>query len=161
MNSTPRKKADAVQGSVAPASEEFTHGPKSDPMVLAEVYRRRLQSEIFTNRGVLSPGMLSRIASEEADILLNYFAEPRAEAAELRGMALCELGLSIQSLLGLGEASRQFFLEQPSGSSVLPVLQAIDSYHHALIRGFMEGRERFILVEQERLRSAYQKAIGR
>lgn len=161
MDSTSPKKADAVQGPVAPTFEYFTQQLRSDHTNLVDVYRRILHERIFTNRGVLSPGMLSRIASEEADGLLNYLVQPAGDNALLRGTKLCEVGLSIQSLLGLGEASRQFFLARLQDRAIIPALQAIDSYYNALIQGFIAGREKFILIEQERLRNALQKALGR
>jgi PAS domain S-box-containing protein len=105
--------------------------------------------------------MLGKIAAEEADILIDYLSNPTNGIAVHRGVDLCQLGLSEQSVLGLGEACRQFFLSRLKNEAVLPALQAIDVYHHAVIQGFMENREKVILNEQERIRSALQRTLSR
>ena len=69
--------------------------------------------------------------------------------------------MSEQSVLSLGEATRQFFLSQLTNEAIVPALQAIDAYQHALIQGFMVTREKVILNEQERTRSALQRTLGR
>ena len=129
---------------------------------LVSQYGRTLHDRMFTNRGVLGPDVLGRIASEEADALLTNLLQPARDKALRRGAELSEAGLSQQSLLGLGQATRQFVLERLHEYSILPAaFRAIDSYHNALVQGFIDNREKFILMEQERLRSAEQKALRR
>ena len=61
----------------------------------------------------------------------------------------------------LGESCRQFFLSHLNNEAIIPALQAIDAYNHAVIQGFMENREKVILNEQERIRSALQRTLSR
>jgi two-component system, LuxR family, sensor kinase FixL len=134
---------------------------ESDHATLVNVYRQTLREHVFTNRAEMRPVMLDKIASEEVDDLLDYLGHPAHEKALQRGTVLCDLGLSEQSVLGLGEASRQFFLTQLHNEAIAPALEAIDDYHHTVIRGFMAAREKVILNEQERIRGALQRTLGR
>ncbi|MGB7540335.1 MAG: ATP-binding protein [Anaerolineales bacterium] len=133
----------------------------SDHTDLVDLYQRTLREGIFTNRAELRPVMLGRIAAGEADALLNYLTLPDREKALRHGAELCEVGLSEQSVLSLAETSRQFFLSKISNEPIAPALQGIDAYHHAVIQGFMASREKVILNEQERTRSALQRTLGR
>jgi PAS domain S-box-containing protein len=126
-----------------------------------DLYQRTLRARIFTNRAELRPTMLGRIATGEADTLLNYLTLPDREKALQHGAELCEVGLSEQSVLSLAEVSRQFFLSKINTEPIVPALQAIDEYHHAVIQGFMVSREKVILNEQERTRSALQRTLAR
>jgi two-component system, LuxR family, sensor kinase FixL len=134
---------------------------ESDHADLVDAYQRTLRKHIFTNRAEMRPVMLGKIAAEEADILLNYLRNPTNDKVLQRGAKLCELGLSEQSVLGLGESCRQFFLTHLANEAIIPALQAIDAYNHAEIQGFMENREKVILNEQERIRSALQRTLSR
>jgi PAS domain S-box-containing protein len=133
----------------------------SDRADLVDRYQQTLREQIFTNRSQLRPIMLGQIAAEEADALLDYLGHPARDLALARGTKLCETGLSEQSVLSLGETSRQFFLTKTRNEAIVPALQAIDTYHHAVIQGFMVSREKVILNEQERTRSALQRTLGR
>src|SRR5574341_140403 len=153
--------ADAVQGSVASTFEYLTQQLQYDHANLVEAYRRALQKHIFANRFEMRPAMLNQIAVEEMNALLTYLSQPAEEKAFMRGSELCELGLSEQSMLSLGEASRQFFLAQVNNDAIVRALQTIDAYNHAVIQGFMASRQKVILNEQERIRSALQRTLGR
>ncbi len=153
--------ADTVQETGTPIVESLMQRLGSDRAALIDLYQRTLRERIFTNRAALRPVMLNQIAAEEEEALLNYLAHPANDKALRRGTELCEAGLSERSLLGLGQATRQFFLAQLQNKSIAPALQIIDAYHHAVIQGFMGSREKIILNEQERIRSALQRTLSR
>ena len=132
---------------------------ESDHADLVEAYQRTLRERIFTNRAEMRPVMLGKLAADEADIFLNYLRDSKNDNVLQRGAKLCELGLSEQSVLGLGETCRQFFLSHLHNEAIIPALQAIDAYNHAVIQGFMANREKVILNEQERIRSALQRTL--
>jgi two-component system, LuxR family, sensor kinase FixL len=150
-----------MQESFTPIVESMLERLTTDRSDLVGKYQQSLRANIFTNRFEVRPNMLGQIATKEADTLLNYLSRPNQEIALQRGVDLCEIGLGEQSVLGLGEASRQFFLAQLNNDSIVSALQAIDAYHHMVIKGFIEGREKVILREQERTRSALQRTLSR
>jgi PAS domain S-box-containing protein len=82
-------------------------------------------------------------------------------AATERGASLCEIGLSEQAVLRLGQTTRQFLLTRLENNLITPALETIDAYHHAVVQGFMQSREKVILNEQERIRSALQRTLSR
>jgi PAS domain S-box-containing protein len=133
----------------------------SDHAGLVDLYQKTLRERIFSNRYELRPTMLGGIAEEEANALHAYLDQPASDRALERGTKLCEVGLSEQSVLALGDATRQFFLSQISNDTIVPAIQVIDAYHHAVIQGFMVSREKVILNEQERTRSALQRTLSR
>ncbi len=148
-------------GTAASSSENLFTRLASGHSDLIDLYRRTLRKWIFTNRAELRPNLLGQLAVDEADDLLRYLMLPDKEKAIQHGADLCDAGLSEQSVLSLAEASRQFFLSKISNEPIVPAIQAIDEYHHAVIQGFMGGRGQAILNEQERIRSALQRTLGR
>jgi PAS domain S-box-containing protein len=153
--------AKVVVGTAAPSEENLYSRLASGHSDLIDLYRQTLREGIFTNRAELRPNQLGQIAASEADGLLQYLTLPDREKAIRHGAELCEIGLSDQSVLSLAEASRQFFLSKISREPIVPAIQAIDEYHHAVIQGFMGSRGQSILNEQERIRSALQRTLGR
>jgi PAS domain S-box-containing protein len=151
----------AHNGEAARSSEDLLSRLESDHSDLIDLYRRMLRKSIFTNRSELRPNRLEQLAADESDDLLRYLRQPDREQAVRHGADLCEAGLGEESVLGLGEATRQFFLSKISHEPVVPAIRAIDEYLHAVIQGFMRGRGQAILNEQERIRSALQRTLGR
>ena len=151
----------AAAGTATSVVENLIQRLASDHADLVDIYQKTLRERVFTNRYELRPSMLGGIADEEAEYLLAYLNHPVRDLALDRGAKLSEVGLSEQSMLALGDATRQFFLSKMSNETILPALQAIDTYQHALIEGFMQSREKVILNEQERTRSALQRTLGR
>jgi hypothetical protein len=143
-----------MQESFTPVVENLLQRLTTDHSDLVGKYQQSLRANIFTNRFEVRPNMLGLIATQEADTLLKYLSHPNQEIALQRGRDLCEIGLGEQSVLGLGEASRQFFLAQINNNAIVPALQAIDAYHHTVIKGFIEGREKVILKDAEPLLTA-------
>jgi len=153
--------SEAATGTATSVIENLIQRLASEHADLVTLYQQTLRERVFTNRYVLRPIMLGGIADEEADTLLAYLSHPTRDLAFDRGTKLCEAGLSEQSMLGLGEATQQFFLSKMSNETILPALQAIDTYLHAVIQGFMQSREKVILNEQERTRSALDRTLSR
>ena len=122
-------------------------------------YRRSLQENLFTNRTEVRPRELGAIAEEEADSLISTLPYPHLGVE--RGKKLCQIGLSEQTVLSLSHATRQFILAIFERDLIPLALDTADTYQNAVIRGFIQGREKIILAEQEQIRGALQIAVGR
>jgi PAS domain S-box-containing protein len=128
---------------------------------LVSQYQRALRETLFTNRSEVRPAMLGHIAGDEADTLLNFLQHPLPPAASERGAQLCTDGLSEQAILRLGQVTRRFFLNHLENDLAVPALEISDLYHEGVLQGFLQRREQIILSEQERIRSALQRTLGR
>lgn len=127
---------------------------------LTNRYIQTQRETLFTNRSEMQPSMLKNIASDEVDALLIFLQTPESSAVE-HGLQLCQMGLSEQSMLGLGQVTRQFFLAFLDANLLAQALEILDSYQSTVIQGFIRGREKIILGEQEQIRSAFEIAISR
>jgi PAS domain S-box-containing protein len=153
--------ANEAAGMTTSVIENLLQKLASDRADLVDLYQQTLRERIFTNRAELHPNQLGPLAAGEAEALLHFLTFPDREKALQHGADLCEVGLSEESVLSLAQASRHFFLSKTSIEPIVPALQQIDEYHHAVIQGFMVRREQVILNEQERTRSALQRTLGR
>jgi signal transduction histidine kinase len=122
-------------------------------------YRRSLQETLFTNRSEVRPREISAIAEGTADALIS--ALPYPQKGVEHGTKLCQMGLSEQTILGLNHATRQFILAIFERDLFPLALDAIERYQNAVVHGFIQGLEKLILSEQERIRGALQIAVGR
>jgi signal transduction histidine kinase len=122
-------------------------------------YRRSLQETLFTNRTEVRPRELGAIAEGEADALISALPHPHLGVEH--GTKLCQMGFSEQTFLGLSQATRRFILAIFEKDLIPLALDAGDAYQNAVVRGFIQGREKLILAEQERIRGALQIAVGR
>lgn len=127
---------------------------------LIERYGKGLQKNMLTNRSQLRPAALKRLATAEADSLLAYFSSPTLTEAQQRGIELCELGLSEDSLLQLGQAARQFCLTVCTPKSQALALETIDVYYAGLMKGFIKADHARILAEQEQIRQALNETLN-
>ncbi|RPI94587.1 MAG: hypothetical protein EHM40_06045 [Chloroflexi bacterium] len=126
---------------------------------LVSRYRQSLQENLFTNRMEVRPRELPKIAAEEVEALLDYL---RASSPPFEyGGKFCAQGFSEQTLLGMVQTTRQFFLAHYAGSDMVQVLDVVGRYQVDVVLGFIKAREQMILDEQERIRGALQIAIGR
>ena len=141
--------------------ERLTQILETDRAGLIAQYQRALRETLFTNRSEVRPAMLGRIAGDEADALLNFLQQPLPPAAFARGEQLCAIGLSEQAILRLGQVTRRFFLDHLENQLAVPALDSSELYHQNVLQGFLRRREQIILSEQERIRSALQKTLGR
>ena len=122
-------------------------------------YLLSLKEALFTNRTQVRPRELISIAEGEADALISSLSQPHLGVEH--GTKLCQMGLSEQTVLGLNHATRQFILAIFENDSIPLALDAADVYQNAVVRGFIQSREKLILAEQERIRGALQIAVGR
>jgi signal transduction histidine kinase len=106
-----------------------------------------------------APAMLRQIAANQVDALVSFLQQMPSSVEH--GMQLCQIGLGEQAVLRLGQAARQFFLTCLEAELSAPALDLVDTYQNGILQGFIEGREKTILTEQERIRSALERAIGR
>ena len=119
-----------------------------------------LRETLFSSRSTLRPSLLKSIASDEIDALNNFLHQPSSSTLE-RGAQLYEIGLNEQTVLRLGQVTRQFVLPHLDNEHITPALKAIDTYQESIILGYIQTQKKFILREQELIRSALHTAIGR
>ncbi|HUH96660.1 MAG TPA: ATP-binding protein [Anaerolineales bacterium] len=139
--------------------ETFARRMQGQRAELVNRYRRSLQETVFTNRAEFHPRELGQIAGQEADALIGMLAHP--ELGTEQGAKMCQMGLSAQTALALGRETRKFTLAVFDRDLIPQALDVVDAYENAVIRGFMQSREKLILAEQERIRGALQIAVGR
>lgn len=124
-------------------------------------FLRVLRQTLFTNRSEVRPPMLRNIAAHETQALLEFFFQPSPQKVAARGIQHAQTGLSEETILALAQTSRKFIIENLGATATITAMNTADSYYHALLKGFLQGRERIILDEQERIRSALQKTLRR
>ena len=120
-----------------------------------------LQQTLFDSRAYLRPGVLKRLASQEADAFFVYLVEQDRTAVEQRGKHLCEAGVGDQALLRFGSELRQFCETCLGEGQCRQALPLVEDYHRHLLQGYMRALEATILEEQERIRSALQHTLHR
>ncbi len=127
---------------------------------LETAYHQVLRETLFTNRTQIRPAKLKQVATEEVAILLDFLQNAHYDTGFKRGESLYQLGLSYESMLRLGQATREFCLaEFPPEISKL-ALKATDNYYQAMVLGFSRTHEKVILEEQERIRAAMEQTIS-
>ncbi len=140
-------------------AESFARRAREHRADLIARYHHSLQETLFTNRTEVRPRELGAIAEAEADALISALSHPHLGVEH--GTKLCQMGFSEQTILGLSHATRRFILAIFENNLIPLALDAGDAYQNAVVRGFIQSREKLILSEQERIRGALQIAIGR
>jgi signal transduction histidine kinase len=140
--------------------EQLAHTVEANRIELASCYNQILRETLFAGRSELRPNQLKSIAADEVDAFLKFLRFVEFSVLE-HGLQLCQLGLGEQTILSLGQASRQYFLTSQEPDLVVSTIELVDSYQSAVIQGFIQGREKIILGEQEQIRSAFEIAISR
>jgi signal transduction histidine kinase len=120
-----------------------------------------LRETLFISRAYVRPADLRRIAEAEVDAYFDFLRQPDDTAATARGAHLCQVGLGEQTILRMGQALRLFCHTHMDADLFLVGMEAADTYHNGLVRGFIQEQKTLILEEQERIRSALQRAISR
>ncbi|MCJ7435188.1 MAG: hypothetical protein MUO77_17035, partial [Anaerolineales bacterium] len=115
-----------------------------------------LHETLLTNRSEMRSDELARIATAEADALI-YSLRNSLSFVKEHGAALCEMGLSRQTVFGLLRAIREFLIAHFENDFV--ALNIYTSYHIMALDGFLESNEKRILSEQEGIRHAFQIAL--
>lgn len=138
-------------------------GPRLELLAtqLQNRFLRVLRQTLFTNRSEVRPSMLRNIAAHETQALLEFFFQPSPQKVAARGLQHAQTGLSEETILSLAQTSRQFIIENLGETAIITAMNTADTYYHALLKGFLQGRERIIFDEQERIRSAMQKTLRR
>jgi two-component system, LuxR family, sensor kinase FixL len=134
---------------------------KNGSAELLKLYQQALQSTMYTNRFEVRPQMLGGVASEEVDVLIDFLQTRQSSVGSNRGNQLSQIGMSDKSVMLLGRATRQFIQSHLEKEELLSGLEIIEDYNHAVLQGFVQNREIVILNEQERIRSALQRTLGR
>jgi signal transduction histidine kinase len=128
---------------------------------LAKRLQLVLRETLFISRAYVRPADLRRIALAEADAYLDFLQQADDTAATARGAHLCQMGLGEQTVLHMGQALRLFCHIHLDADLFLPGMETVDAYHSSLVQGFIQEQKTLILEEQERIRSALQRAISR
>lgn len=124
---------------------------------LVSQLQEALEATAFSNRFLLPPRRLPQIATSETDAFLAFLETGDVDSVRKQGERRAKEGLGEQAVLRLGTVLRQFCREHLTDKT----LQVADVYTNALLQGFMEGREILVLEEQEQMRRALQRVIGR
>ena len=140
-------------------AELFARQMRANQADLVNRFRQSLQETLFTNRAEMRPRDLGNIAAENAEMLVSDLPHP--DLGVKHGAKLCQMGLSIQTVMALGQATQQFILATFEKDLIPQALDVVGVYQNAVVRGFIQEREKLILSEQERIRGAMQIAIGR
>lgn len=127
---------------------------------LINLYLRILREEIFEGRIELRPSMIKPLAEKEADYLLYYLRNGLPSTIN-HGVELCQSGLTHRAVIRLCRAARNFFTATLDQSLVPTALDIAEEYQLGVIDGFMMGRERLILDEQERIRNAVDRTLSK
>lgn len=122
-------------------------------------YTRVFRTQMFTSRAELRPAEAMQVVGEEVAILLQETLS--AEEAFARGQVLCQRGVSLQIITNLGRVTRQIILTGAEQSVGLSLLDIYDRYVNGVLEGYFQETEKLILSEQERIRGALQRAVGR
>ncbi len=146
---------------IAPPEGQVLFAVQNGLEELVKQYHQTLNSAMFTNRFEVQPTMLGGIAAEEPGFLIAYLQDHQSATAANRGDQLSQIGLSIQSVIRLGQTLRRFLQARLEKESLTVGMEVVDEYNHAVLEGFMRSREKVILAEQERIRSALQRTLGR
>jgi hypothetical protein len=124
--------------------------------------RQALRATGLSNRLLISPGRLEEIAREQVEGFLHFLETGDEEETRQRGARRASEGLGERSVLAMTEALRRACWTSSPGKETLGVaLETSGCYVNAFLEGYMSGRQEEILKEQERTRSAFQRALQR
>ena len=124
--------------------------------------RQALRATDLSNRLLISPGRLEEIAQGQVEAFLSFLETGDEEEIRQRGACRASEGLGERSALAMTEALRQACWTSNPGKEALGVaLETSGRYVNAFLEGYMSGRQEEILREQERTRSAFQRALQR
>lgn len=132
-----------------------------DPDMLAASLRETLQSALFSSRRLITPRRVAQLSREVAESFTHSLSETAdSTAVQDFGRRLGEAGLGHTAILALvtrlhvvGWKHSRTLTEDQTPASI--------SYCEALLAGYMEYREHYLLSEQERVRQALDRAQAR
>jgi hypothetical protein len=137
-------------------SRDFLHRASAQRETVTASLRQALRQTAFSNQKLIAPRHLDEISEQETEAFFAFLQSKDEEAARDHGQQLAREGLGHRSILTMAEALRRFCRE-----SVNPGEEIASRYVNALLEGYMAGRERALLQEQERTREAYLRARDR
>jgi signal transduction histidine kinase len=120
-----------------------------------------LADTLFSSRSFVRPARLEHIAAGEADSFLAFLKDSDIGPVQALGTAQAEEGLGEQAVLRMGATLRRFCHSCLEGDLLRASLEATDAYAGAFLESYIRSREATILVEQERIRAALQRAVSR
>ncbi|MEA3337620.1 MAG: hypothetical protein U9R25_17120, partial [Chloroflexota bacterium] len=127
---------------------------------LADLILGVLRSTLFSGRAFIRPSDLKRLADSETESYLAFFADGNREAVAEHGGELCRSGVGDEAILQLGEVLRQH-VSYDQDLIAMPDLRMAETYHRALLQGYLIAQRDIILEEQERIRFALQQTLHR
>ena len=127
---------------------------------LVEQLREALEATLFSHRP-FTRSLLKQIAAQEADAFLAFLKHRNAAADHAEGASQAKAGLGVQGVLHMRATLRQFCHAHLEGEILRTALSAADAHTDALLGGFIEAREAIVLDEQEQIRAALQRSLGR
>jgi hypothetical protein len=128
---------------------------------LLEQLLLNLRAGLFSSRAYLRPADLRQVADAQAHSLLNYLHTANGEEATSHGAYLWKMGVGDQAVLSTNQVVRRFFGLHLSSDTLAMALDQADEHYHYVIQGYIREREKNILEEQERIRSALQHTLHR
>ena len=124
---------------------------------LRALYHQVLRATMFSNRPEFRLCPMNKIAADEVDALIAFLERPDVTSAVEHGRRLCQIGLSEESVLRLGQDTRRFCLNTIESEQRFDVLEVVETYYNNIICGFIAEQRSLLLEEQERIRSALQR----
>jgi len=128
---------------------------------LSERLSELLLAGAFTNRHTLHPRRFPEIAEGILHAYVEFLGSGSAAGATELGRALALEGLGIESIEAMFGELRRYWWERDAQAPpelLRAALEGTESFLFLLIGGMMQGRESYILAEQERLRKAFDAA---
>ena len=123
---------------------------------ISSAQSRSLHQTVFFNRLSVAPRRLNEISQEETEAFLGFLETLDETAVRERGRQLALEGLGRRSILAMTEALRRVYWEITMDGA-----EATGSYVCVLLEGYMDGREEYLLQEQERTWEAFLRARDR
>jgi hypothetical protein len=134
--------------------------PTEHQSILIDAYHRILKAALYPGRSVLRPTSIKPLAEAEASALMQFIKNPNATQARQRGAQLCLAGVGFEAILDLGQAARRLCCQRWPKSTLPDTLATIDAYYWHVESGFQHQYTISVLEDQERIRSALEKALG-
>ena len=132
----------------------------SQEATIASKLYQALRAMDMSNRLLISPRRLEEIAQEEVEAFLHVLETGDEEETRQRGARRASEGLGERSALAMTEALRgACWMANLDQEALRVALEASGRYVNAFLEGYMSGREKEILKEQERVRHAFQRVL--
>ncbi|HID62552.1 MAG TPA: hypothetical protein EYP49_07400 [Anaerolineae bacterium] len=127
---------------------------------IASELHQALRTTALSNRLLIAPRRLEEIAQEEVEAFLHFLETADEEEARQRGARRASEGLGEHPILAMTEALRQScWMMNLEMEELRIALEATGRYITAFLAGYMSGREKEIMKEQERTRHAFRRVL--